>query len=389
MKILLVSESYWPNADGGALFEHRLAHGLIDRGHQVQVWAPGQKMRSYIQKDDGSVIYRERAITMFFNPKYKASFLPFWHTKQVFKASNPDVVHIHNPFMLGRNAMRHARAHQIPVVATNHLMPENFLLNLKGTKFLYGRLHTMYWHWLVRFHNRATFVTTPTPTALKFLKQYGLKTPSEAVTNGVNTDTFAPRAKSKKVLEKYNIPTDRPIVLYVGRVDGEKRLDILVKSMPNVLKNTSAHLVIAGFGIAMDDLKKLAQKLNLDKNITFTGYIDEADKPLLYNSAQMFAISSPAELQSIVTLEAMASGLPVVAVDVAALHELVHNDVNGYLFSENNYRQLAEKITSIIKEPGKAERFGRASREIVTKNHSNTAMLNKYEKIFKQVLGRS
>ncbi|MBI2798315.1 glycosyltransferase [Candidatus Saccharibacteria bacterium] len=388
MKILLVSESYWPNADGGALFERRLVQGLIGRGHQVQVWAPGRKFRSYEQHDGKSLIHRERAVTFFFNPKYKASFVPATHTRQVFNSAKADIVHIHNPFMLGRTSMRYARRHDVPVVATNHLMPENFLLNLKGIKFLYGRLHTFYWHWLVRFHNKATFVTTPTPTALSFLKKYGLKTPAEAVTNGVDTDIFKPRTKSVKTLQKYKIPSDKPIVLYVGRVDGEKRLDILLKSMPHVLKNTTAHLVICGSGIAMDRLKNLAQKLNIQSSVTFTGYIDEADKPLIYNSANLFAISSPAELQSIVTLEAMASGLPVVSVDVAALHELVHNNANGYLFTENNSGMMAEKITEILKSPDRADKFGKASREIVVKNHSNTAMLNKYENIFQKVVAK-
>ena len=290
MKVLLVTESYWPNADGGALFERRLVHGLIGLGNEVQVWAPSKNMHSYIEHDEDSLIHRERAITLLVNRKYKVSLWPFWHGRQLVRQIKPDVVHVHNAFAMGLTGLFAAKRRGIPVVATNHFMPENALLNLKGVKWLYGPLYRLIWAYLVWFHNKCQFMNTPpTPTAVQLLIDHGLKTPTKAISNGIDDHVFRTGIDPADIRAKYNLP-DKPIILYVGRVDGEKRLDILLDSLPAILKERPAHLVIAGFGKAMGMLKAQAERLNITEHITFTGYLDETDKPALYNSANVFAI---------------------------------------------------------------------------------------------------
>jgi len=384
MKILLVTESYWPNADGGALFERRLVKGLIGKGHEVSVWAPAKNFRNYIENDDGYSIHREMAVTLPVNKKYKVSLLPAMHTRRIFDQVKPDVIHIHNPALLGRTAMKYANRHKIPVLATNHLMPENVLMNIKGSGWYYKWFYQRFWNYLVKFHNRAQFVTTPTQTALDFLLKHGLKTPSKAVTNGIDTEVFRPAKKDLKIAKKYNLST-KPTILYLGRVDGEKRIDLIIKAMPSVLKKVDSQLVIAGFGNAMDELKNLATKLGVSKNIIFTGFIDEEDKPAIYNLSDLFVISSPAELQSIVTLEAMASSKPIIAVDIAALHELVHDNENGYLFKEDSYLELAENITKILTSPKLMKEFGQESMNIINKSHSTEITFDEYESILEKI----
>ncbi len=384
MNILLVTESYWPNADGGALFERRLALGMATKGHKVSIWAPAKDFSNYQEQDGDTTIYRERAVTLLFNRKYKVSFWPSVHTKKIFKTTKPDVIHIHNPALLGLTAQRYARKHGIPIVATNHLMPENILLNLKWTKFLYNVLYKLVWRYLVWFHNRCDFVTSPTPTATDFLKKFGVTKPLKPVSNGIDMGLFKPGLDAAELKHKYKLP-DLPILLYLGRVDGEKRLDIILRAMPEILRNTKCHLLIVGFGKEMENLKHLASTLHVSANVTFTGYIDEADKPLFYNLCDIFVISSPAELQSIVTLEAMATAKSVVSVDVAALKELVHDGENGYLFSENNYQELAKRTIDLLRDNVKRTTFGKHSLEIVKSHHSTDVMFDSYEAIYKQV----
>ncbi len=385
MNILLVTESYWPNADGGALFERRLALGLADKGHKVSIWAPAKNFSNYTEPDGKTTIYRERAITLIFNRKYKVSFWPAMHTKKIFKATKPDVIHIHNPGLLGLTAQRYARKHGIPIVATNHLMPENILLNLKWTKFLYAALYKIVWKYLVWFHNRCDFVTSPTPTATEFLEKFGVTKPLQPVSNGIDLGVFKPGLDASALKKKYGLP-NLPVLLYLGRVDGEKRIDIILRAMPEVLKNNKCHLMIVGFGKEMDNLKKLTKSLRIEKSVTFTGYIDESDKPLFYNLCDIFVISSPAELQSIVTLEAMATARPVVAVDVAALKELVHDGENGYLFSENQHQELAKRLIDLLRDDVKRTSFGKESLKIVQTSHSTDVMFDTYEAIYKKLL---
>lgn len=383
MKILFATDSYWPNADGGALFERRLVQGLIKHGHDVNVWAAGPKLRSFEEKDGKSTIYREKSIRLIFNWRYRISFWTLFSGRRIIKQFRPDMIHIHNFAGIGISALLWAKHYKIPVLATNHFMPENFTLNAR----LPGKRRFskwLVWHYLVFWHNRASYVTSPTPTAVELLQAHGLKTPAQAVSNGIDTQKFQPRPPKQALRQKYGIKKG-PAILYLGRLDGEKRIDVIIKALPQ-LKHQTAQLIIAGTGKARPELETLTAQLELTDRVHFTGFIDEADKPGLYNLAKLFAISSPAELQSIVLLEAMSSALPVVAVDVAALKELCRDGTNGYLFPEDNSAALAQHIDTLLSDSVKAERFGHASRAIAVKEHSNEATVQTYESLYNRLI---
>lgn len=386
MKVLLVTESYWPNADGGALFERRLAHGLIAKGHTVSVWAPGPSYTSYDEADGPSTIHRQKAITFVFNTKYKVSLMPFWDARHLILRTKPNIIHIHNAYLMGLSALFWAKRYHIPVIATNHFMPENAILNLKGTKWIYRPLEIIIWKYLVWFHNQANYVTSPTPTAVALLTQHGLRRPVESISNGIDTAIFHPGLNTVAVSAKLGLAFDKPIILYVGRLDGEKRLDVLIAAFKQVLAAQPAQLVLAGYGKAMPGLKSLANRLSISNAIHFTGFVEEADKPALYNCATVFAITSPAELQSIVTLEAMASALPVVAVDVAALNELCKDGQNGYLFPHEDTQSLANKLLAIISDPKLGSQFGQESLHIIRSHHSTQVMYDSYESAYAKTL---
>src|SRR5687768_1297106 len=112
MKILLVTESYWPNADGGALFERRLVLGLAGLGHDMAVIAPSTGWKRYIEQDGPYPIYRERAVTFWANTKYKVSFWPFWQVRKVIRREKPEVIHIHNTYLLGMAAKYWAKRYK-------------------------------------------------------------------------------------------------------------------------------------------------------------------------------------------------------------------------------------------------------------------------------------
>ena len=386
MNVLLATESYWPNADGGAFFERRLVHGLGDRGHVVTVWTPGPRFASFDETDGRSVIHRERSLTLWANTKYKVSVFPFLKARQVLQMDRPDVVHVHNAYWTGLFTMFWARRMGIPVVATNHFMPENLTLNLSLPELINRPLARLTWAYLVWFHNLADYVTSPTPTAIALLVDHGLRQPSEAITNGIDTEVFRPGIDTTAVVLKYGIATDRPVILYVGRLDGEKRLDVLVDAMPQVLRDLRAQLVLVGSGKARPTLEAQVKRLGIGRDVVFTGFIEESDKSAIYNAATVFTISSPAELQSIVTLEAMASGLPIVAVDVAALSELCHDGKNGFLFPRDDINALAKKLTAIISDKPLAKRFSTESMKIVQATHSTEVMYDGFIAVYEHVL---
>lgn len=388
MRILIATDDYWPNLDGGALFERRLAHGITALGHEVAIVAPGRTHQNYLEDDPPTKIYRLKASSFLFSPRYKVSYWPKRQVRKVIDEFKPDVINIHNFYWIGIAAIKYAKKKGIKVVATNHFMPENAFLNMPLGKVFKRMLIKITWKFLVKYHNMADYVTSPTPTADKLLRDHGLKVSSVAISNGIDTNKFKAGLDANTVRQKYNVPLE-PVIIYLGRVDGEKRLDILLEGFAMYKKKSPGqygHLLIVGDGVKRHELKELAHKLGIPEHVTFAGFIPEDEKPLVYNLASVFAITSPAELQSIVTLEAMASSLPIVAVDVAALKELVHDGENGYLVPFENTHALAEKLQKILENPELAKKFGQESRKIVVEYHSTEKTFELYNNIYKAVL---
>jgi glycosyltransferase involved in cell wall biosynthesis len=139
--------------------------------------------------------------------------------------------------------------------------------------------------------------------------------------------------------------------VFLGRVVDEKRIDKLIRAFAKLDPALDARLEIVGGGELEHTLKNLAQTLGVKDHVTFTGYVDDAYLKGALTRAKVFAMPSIAELQSISTMEAMASGLPIVAADAMALPHLVHDGENGYLFEPDNVEELAEKLTTVLTLP--------------------------------------
>lgn len=387
MRVLLVTESYWPNPDGGAQFTRRLVQGLCSDGNSVSVWAPGRKLHSFKQKDKISIIYREKSIPFLLHLESRMSFFPFFRSRRIFEESKPDVIHIHFPTLMGLLSIGAARRRGIPIIATNHFMPENLLYNLglKPRHFAYKTLDAICWQYIRWYYKKVDFLTSPTPTAINLLHKHNVKGPMRAISNGVDVASYS-KATASKARIKYNIPSNRPVVLYFGRVDKEKNIDVIVRAAAEAMLNSDLHLVIAGRGNDESRLKKLAKKLNIYEKSTFTGYVPDLIKASLIKAGSVFVISSPSELQSIVSLEAMSCSKPIIAANSTALPELVDSGVNGYLFKPGNSHDLAVKISKLTSSQARMDKFGRASLLKVTSRHSNRATLDQFEEIYRLVI---
>jgi glycosyltransferase involved in cell wall biosynthesis len=140
-------------------------------------------------------------------------------------------------------------------------------------------------------------------------------------------------------------------IVFVGRVTGEKQIDVLIKAVSKLDPALDATLEIVGGGDQRKNLENLVQQLDLGDRVTFTGYVDDVELRAAYTRSTVLAMPSIAELQSIVTMEAMASGLPVVAANAMALPHLVHDGENGYLFEPGDSDELAARLTDIFTMP--------------------------------------
>ena len=386
MKILISSDLHYPTINGVATFGRNLALGLAARGHEVMVIAPSQTSKRYKEVDVNHVVVRTASVPFVPYQNFRVSPTPGKEVKKAIMEFDPDVIHIQMLMWIGQATMKYGNKFGIPIVSTNHAMPENLMDNVVLLAPFARPINYMLRQYGARFHSKSDYLTLPTASAIKMFKATDKMTvPMEAVSNGIDLVRFQPGQPDKEIYEKFELPMDTPIITYVGRLDAEKHLPVLVKAFAEVLKTTPAHLMIIGAGQDAVSLKELGYELGVFEHMTFTGRVTEEDKQLLHQVGTVFAMPSPMELQSIATLEAMASGQPVVAVDAGALGELCHNDENGFLVEKDNVHQMADGIVKIISDPELHKRMSKESMAIA-KTHDLNTTLDRFEAIYTSLI---
>jgi len=385
MKILIASDLHYPTINGVATFGRTLAMGLAARGHEVMVIAPSQTSKKFKEIDVNHIVVRTASVPFVPYQNFRISPTPGREVKKAILEFDPDVIHIQMLMWIGQATMKYGNKFGIPIVSTNHAMPENLMDNILLLAPIARPINYMLRQYGMRFHSKADFITMPTESAIKMFKATEkMTTPMEAVSNGIDLVRFQPGKPGKKIYEQFNLPQNKPIITYVGRIDVEKHLPILIKAFAEVRKNHDAHLMIVGSGQDTLNLKEIAHMLGVYDHITFTGRVSEEDKVLLHQIGTVFAMPSPTELQSIATLEAMASGQPVVAVDAGALKELCQDKRNGYLCEKDNIEQFAHGLSTIIGDKKERARMSKESLSIAHTHDLNTT-LDRFEAIYKDL----
>jgi glycosyltransferase involved in cell wall biosynthesis len=387
MKILIASDLHWPVLNGVATFSRNLAKGLADQGHEVVVIAPSQDGKKSKQVDGNYVIYRTRSTVFPFYQNFRISLTPQLEVRKIIQDFQPDVIHIQMPLGIGQAAMFIGRRYDIPVISTSHAMAENLLDNLKKVAPLSRPINYMLSDYGRRFHSKADVITSPTESGIKSFGKHVEKVnkPIEIISNGVDLCEYIPQAPAPETYKKFNLPTDLPIVTYIGRVDAEKHLSVLLRAMERVLSQTKAHLLIVGAGVDSNNLEELADELHIKDHVTFAGRVSDEDKVALEHVGRLYAISSPAELQSIATLEAMACGQPVVAVDAGALGELCHDGENGFLFSLDDDEEMADGIMKILSNDELREQFSKESLAIA-RTHDLNSTIAQFQALYERTI---
>ena len=417
MKIAISTDLYYPMINGVAQFTRNLAAGLHQRGHEVVVLAPSLSGDYEIERDKefGFRVVRLSSRKIYFYPDqindipeakeflgvkmpqllYRnglhASLNSGNEIKHFLDGFEPDIIHDQTPGPLALSIFRYAKKRGIPLVSTDHAYPDNLTQQLHLPRFAKKPINVVMNKYFVSFLKRSEYGTMPTEQAVSDLlpkKRKKFKVPVEALSNGIDLSRFTPGKAPAEIYERYGIPKTKPIVLYVGRVDPEKSLEVLVKAFNlALLKCPDAHLVVVGDGASRNDLEKLSEKLGIEKNTHFLGRVIGKDLPMLYRTGKVFAITSKTETQSIVVMEAMASGLPVVAVHAGAIPELVKNNKTGCLCQQDDPVAVSRAIVRILKNNVARQKYSKTALENI-KKHDISYTLTRFEEIYKDVVAR-
>jgi glycosyltransferase involved in cell wall biosynthesis len=384
MRIMLVSETYAPSVNGAAVFTRHLAVGLAGRGHEVAIVAPSPRGPAGVDARETRVtVHRVRSLATPY-PRQRCALLTRHAAGALLAACRPDLLHIQNHFVLGRALARAATRLGIPVVGTHHFLPENLLVHAPGLlrwRPLQRALRWVLWRQCVRVYAGLDAVTVPSATAADLVRAHGVRVALRVISNGVDTARFHPGGAPATDARGPRPPT----LLYVGRLDLDKGVDTLLQAMPYVLHTHPARLVLCGRGVSEPALRRLAAGLGLGQAVRFRGFVSDDELPAVYRAATLFVMPSVHELQSIATLEALASGLPAVVADALALPELVQDEGNGFLVPPGDPVALADRIGRVLADIPRAARMGRASRTIATR-HDLTRTLDAFEDLYETLV---
>ncbi|PZE29929.1 glycosyltransferase [Curtobacterium sp. MCBD17_028] len=377
LRILLAADTFPPDVNGAAVFCERLAIGLAERGHEVQVVAPAvNRHHGTHDEEHGGVTF---VVHRLFSMKWPLhSWLRFawpWtvrrNTAPILDAFKPDALHIQSHIVIGRGIAREAKARGIRVIATNHFMPENLLEYAPFGRWTLPIALKIAWADAARTYRLADAVTTPTRKAAAYLQAAIKAQQVLAISCGIDASRYTSR----------DLRPPRNEIVFVGRVAPEKQLDVLVRALPLIPAELEATIRIVGGGEMIPRLSSLAEELGVADRVVFTGYQSDEDLRAALTNATVFAMPSTAELQSIASLEAMASGLPVVAADAMALPHLI--DGNGYLFRPGDPQDLADKLTAVLAAPDDEYlRMKRQSLDMIV-DHDINRTLSTFEALYR------
>src|SRR5947207_3187289 len=382
MRIMIVTDQYPPTVGGVPTVTYGLAHDFANRGHQVWVVAPSQGSRDVRRLEYQVRVYR---FSSFQWPTYEGlriPFLPFVPIRNLLKKSDPHIIHIHSPVVLGNIAQILAGGLRKPVIATNHYLPINMSRSLTADPILSKPFSNISYTYLVHFCNRCEYVTAPTATALNLLYEHGLRAPAGIISNGIDLKKYSPGERNDQIREKFNLPLDRPLALHVNRLSDEKRVDVLLDAAAKMTGNSFIALV--GSGPAEAELREQAERLHLADRVSFLGYVRDADLLALRRSSEVFVIPSEADLQSLATMEAMACGLPVIAANSYALPELAHHGENGYVFQPGNSDELASYLDKLLGNAPLRAQMSQKSLAIIAR-HDRIQVLNQWESLYRRL----
>ena len=388
LKVLIANETYPPQVNGAAIATHRLVRGLAQRGHQVCVVAPNTAYRDEEQNEpsiQGVKIYRIRSIsTRPIHPEFRVILWTGIDAKleRIFRQFKPDIVHIQNQFVMGRGCLKQGRKFGIPVVGTNHFMAENLLHYFP--KPLRQASLTFMWKHCLRVYNQLDCVIAPSYACLKVLREAGLTAQARVISNGIDLKRYSRVPSPNYTYRNYGISPNVPIFIAVGRLEKDKRVDLIIRAAALAAAYSKLQLVVVGRGKDKSQFRQLAKRLGLEKTVVFTGYVPEDDLKRLYSIADVYVGAGAAELQGLAVMEAMAMGLPVLAANSVALPELVKDGDNGFLF-QPTVKDLADKMRLMLLLQKRWNQMGKNSLARI-QAHDMPVVLDQLEELYRRLV---
>jgi glycosyltransferase involved in cell wall biosynthesis len=393
MRIAIFSDNFYPELSGISDSVISLARTLAARGHIIHFYAPYYAKKNYAvlkvpfhELDLGPNIQIHRLFSIPFpmGTEQGRAVIPLGlHHKEIV-AFDPDIIHTQMFFGVGLEATLASWRLKKPLVGTQHTAVKEFLRYSPIKAKWFDEVFLDYVNW---YYEHCDFVTAPSQCVFDEMRALGFKQDhTQVISNPVDIKVFHPAANAANTAElKKKFGFTDATIIHAGRLSIERHPEVLVKALPIIKKVVpDAMLAFAGKGTMENDLHALAQSLHVEDSIKFLGFVDHPTLCQAYNAADIFGITSTDDTQSLVMMQAMAAGLPVIGVNARGLPEYI-NAENGYVVEPNNEAAVAEKAIYLFTHPAIAKKLGAGARTYA-EEFSEEKIAERWEEIYKTTI---
>lgn len=374
LRIAMVTETFPPEVNGVAITVGRMVEGMLERKHHIQLVRPRQHNQDVAVRKERYCEELVAAMPLPGYPGLKAGLPAKGKLLQLWKQHRPDIVHIATEGPLGWSAMSAARKLGIPIATDFHTNFHNY-----SKHYGMGWMNKPIAAYLRHFHNKTDCTIVPTAELQQKLQQEGY-TNVEVVSRGVDTQLFNPRKRNLGLRHQWGADDDTPVVILVSRLAAEKNLQVVINAFEQMQSITGdAKLVMVGDGPARATLQKQYPE------VIFAGVRTGEELASHYASGDIFLYPSLTETYGNVTVEAMASGLAVLAYDYAAARQHIRHDVNGLLAPFNDSNAFFEQSVALIQIPDRVRRL-RIQARLSMESLTWKAIMGQLENVFLSVV---
>lgn len=379
MNIALFSDTYLPDINGVATSTNILKNELKKHGHQVLVVTTVLPYGSdYVDEDD--YVLRLPGIDLKKLYGYRVSNVYSFKGMRELKDFSPDIIHIQTEFGIGIFGKIAGEILNVPVCYTYHTMwtdyshyiaPSHMKNADNVAKKIIEKISKIY-------GDTCSELIVPSQKTADALRTYGISNSIHVVATGLQLEHFSRNNMNHAIMNKINSQyhlEDRFVVTFLGRIAPEKSVDLLIEAMQDVSqRNPKVCLMIVGGGPQLDELKELTRSFNLEHCVFFTGPKESSLVPSYYHVSDLFVSASITETQGLTFIEAMASGIPVLARYDKNLEGVIIDGENGYFFADKD--DLVEKILSLAE----------TDLTLLSENAVNDAMQYSSENFYKKIM---
>lgn len=357
MHIANFTNTYLPVISGVVRSVRSFRDELTRQGHNVFIFA--QEHADYVDKDPFIFRYPSLNLPTGIDIPAAIPISPFMD--RLLPAIKLDVIHTHHPFLLGQTAATKAQELNLPLIFTFHTQYREYTHYFPlSAETVQNFLKNAVDRWLQDFMRRCQHIIIPSESMRDTLvNEYGLKNNFTVIPTGIDVEAYN-NASGKKIRKKRHWDKDI-VMISIGRLASEKNWPTLIQAAALVIKDyPQFRLALIGDGPDRKNLESLAKELGIRQRVTFIGSLSFSETPSYMKAANLFGFASITETQGLATLEAMAAGLPVVAVDASGTRDLLKHGQQGYLVA-NDAEALAAAIKKLLANPATMQRFAEAA----------------------------